>query len=79
MRVVGAVAARPRLWATALRQAVVLAPSRWWRARPPLPFPDPTYVRFRLVTQYGDPAHHPEPADVVAYLDWCRQYRRSAA
>ena len=79
MPVVGAVAARPRLWGTALRQAVVLAAPRWWRAWPPVPFADPSYLRFRLLTQYGDPAHRLEPADVVTYLDWCRRYRRSTA
>ena len=79
MPVVTAVVARPRLWATALRQAVALAPTGWWRARPPLPTPDRAYLRFRLVTQYGDPTHHLDPADVVTYLDWCRSYRRSSA
>ena len=79
MPVAAAVAARPRLWATALRQAVALAPARWWRARPPLPTPHPAYLRFRLVTQYGDASHRLDPADVVAYLDWCRRYRRSGA
>ena len=76
MPVARAVATRPRLWVTALRQAVALAPTRWWHARPPLPTPHSAYLRFRLVTQYGDPSHRPEPADVVAYLDWCRRMHR---
>ena len=50
-----AVVARPRLWPAALRQAVRLAPSRWWSRAPFLPVPDRAYVRFRLTTQYGDP------------------------
>jgi len=70
-----AVAVRPGLWPTALRQTGVLARPGWWRRRPWLPVPDPDYFRFRLVTQYGDPDHAPEPADVVAYLHWCRSYR----
>jgi hypothetical protein len=53
----------------------VLAAPGWWHRRPWLPLPDPAYLRFRLVTQYGDPEHAPEPADVVAYLHWCRSYR----
>ena len=66
---------RPGLWATAVRQVVRLAPTGWWRRRPWLPVPDPAYLRFRLVTQYGDGDHPPEPADVVTYLRWCRSYR----
>lgn len=72
-RTVAAVAARPSLWAVAGRQAVRLAPDGWWRRPPFVPRPDPEYLRFRLQTQYGDPGHDPEPADVVAYLRWCCQ------
>jgi len=70
-----AVAVHPPLWPTAVRQVLVLARPGWWHRRPWLPVPDPDYLRFRLVTQYGDPEHTPEPADVVAYLHWCRSYR----
>ena len=70
-----AVASRPGLWITALRQVRALAVPGWWRRRPWLPVPDAAYMRFRMVTQYGDPGHRPEPADVVAYLHWCRAYR----
>ena len=73
--VAAAVARHPGLWWTAVRQLWTLAPNGWWRRRPWLPLPDPAYLRFRLVTQYGDPAHAPEPGDVVAYLHWCRAYR----
>jgi hypothetical protein len=72
-----ALAARPWLWATALRQGLVLAPPGWWRRRPFLPRPDPAYLAFRLQTMYGDPRHPLRPADVVAYLRWCRRYRRT--
>ena len=67
-RVVGAIVVRPRLWVTALRQARVLAAPGSVR-------PASDYLAFRLTTQYGDPAHEPEPADVVSYLRWCRQWR----
>ena len=53
----------------------LLAAPGWWRHRPWLPVPDPGYLEFRLITQYGDAGHPPEPADVVAYLHWCRAYR----
>ena len=69
-----AVAARPSLWVTALRQGARLAPRRWW-ARPPfLPLPARSYLRFRMLTHYGDPQHRAEPADLVRYLRWCRQW-----
>ena len=69
-----ALAVRPRLWPTAARQLVRLAPSRWWRRWPPLPVPEPGYLRFRMQTAYGDAHRAPAPADVVAYLDWCRRW-----
>jgi hypothetical protein len=68
-----AVAAQPRLWPTALAQARRLAAPGWWRRWPPLPLPDPEYVRFRARTAYGDPDHPFEPSDVVAWLEWCRR------
>ena len=70
-----AVARRPSLWATAVRQVLVLAAPGWWRRRPWLPLPDAAYMRFRMVTQYGDQEHAPVPQDVVDYLRWCRSYR----
>ncbi len=70
--VLAAVAARPRLWPTAVAQARRLAAPGWWRRWPPLQLPDPEYVRFRARTAYGDPDHPLEPADVVAWLEWCR-------
>ena len=69
-----AVAVRPRLWGVAVTQAVRLAAPGWWRRWPPLPLPDPTYLRFRLQTAYGDPDRGPAPEDVVAYLEWCRRF-----
>ena len=71
-----AVVTRPRLWGVAVRQTFRLAAPGWWRRRPFLPLPDPDYLRFRLQTAYGDPDRGPSPEDVVAYLDWCRRFRR---
>ena len=71
-----AVAVRPRLWRVSVAQVGRLAAPGWWRRWPPLPLPDPGYLRFRLQTAYGDPDRPPDPADVVAYLDWCRQFAR---
>jgi hypothetical protein len=70
-------AGRPGLWATSLRQARVLVAPRWWTRRPWLPVPDAAYQRFRAATQYGDGDHPPERGDLVAYLSWCRSWRRA--
>jgi len=69
-----AVASRPGLWATALRQLRRLVPPRWWRRAPHLPVPDAAYLRFRLVTAYGGNGGSPSPRDVVTYLHWCRSW-----
>ena len=74
VRAAVAVARRPGLWVTAVRQVRVLAPAGWWRRRPWLPLPDPAYLRFRMVTMYGDAGHDPEPGDLVTYLQWCRAW-----
>ena len=73
VRALVAVVPHPSLWWVALRQAHRLAAPGWWRRPPFLPVPDRDYLRFRMVTQYGDPDHAPEPEDLVAYLRWCRQ------
>jgi hypothetical protein len=74
-----AVAVRPRLWPTAVRQVFVLARPGWWRTAPYLPRPDPTYLRFRLQTMYGgtgllDGGAGPRADDVITYLEWCRSW-----
>ena len=73
------VAAHPRLWITALRQYRAGVPRRWWARRPFLPVPPRDYVRFRLVTQYGDADHRIEAADVLNYLSWCKLHRTVAS
>ncbi|MAT05738.1 MAG: hypothetical protein CL424_11935 [Acidimicrobiaceae bacterium] len=75
---VWAVARRPDLWPTAARQARRTAPPGWWKHRPFLPMPSGDYLRFRLTTQYGDPAAAPDPADTISYLEWCRAWDRGA-
>ena len=74
---VAAVARRPSLWPTAVRQATALAEPGWWRRRPFVPLPAPAYLRFRLQTAYGgDGERPPAPGDLVTYLDWCREIRQ---
>jgi hypothetical protein len=78
-RAVVGLALRPALWPTACRQLAILARPHWWRRWPPVPQPDPAYLRFRLQVQYGDAAHEPEVDDVLTYLEWCRRMRRLGA
>jgi len=70
--IVLAVARRPRLWPVALRQWRRTTPRQWWRCRPFLPVPSREYLRFRLLTQYGDSEARATATDVVNYLAWCR-------
>jgi hypothetical protein len=67
-----AVLGHPRLWPVAVRQWRRTTPSGWWRRRPFLPVPSGEYLRFRLLTQYGDSEARASGADVVNYLAWCR-------
>ena len=71
----GRVAVRPDLWGIALRSLGRIARPGWWRRPPFVPFPDRTYLAFRLETQYGT-AGAPSPRDLVVYLEWCRAQER---
>jgi hypothetical protein len=77
VRLAVAVAGRPALWPTALRQLRRTAPSGWWRRRPFLPIPSGDYLRFRLLTQSGETAGPLAVDDVMDYLEWCREWERS--
>lgn len=74
-----AVLARPALWASSLRTAIGLVPSRWWCRPPFLPLPDREWLAFRMETAYGDPAAAPSAEDVLDFLAWARDERRRAA
>lgn len=76
-RVALTVLGRPDLWAVAAVTAARLAPSGWWRRWPPLPLPDASYWRFRMMTAYGGSGDAvPRARDVVDYLEWCRERHR---
>lgn len=79
IRVAWAVLRRPVLWPTAVRQARRTAAPGWWRRAPFLPLPPRDYLRFRMVTQYGETDRPPDPADVLNYLVWCRDWERQSA
>ena len=74
IRVALAVARRPSLWGVAIRQARRTARAGWWLRPPFVPVPDQSYMRFRLLTQYGETSHPPEPSDVLDYLAWCKRW-----
>jgi hypothetical protein len=74
LRAVGAVIRRPSLWATAVATAFRLARPGWWRRPPFVPVPDPAYLHFRLETMYGSTLERADPADLVAFLRWCREF-----
>ena len=70
--IVIAVLCRPSLWITALTQLYRLTPRRWWARAPFLPVPTREYIRFRVLTQYGERGHTLEVADVLSYLRWLK-------
>ena len=71
--IVIAVLCRPSLWITALTQLFRLTPRRWWARAPFLPVPTREYIRFRVLTQYGERGHTLEVADVLSYLRWLKE------
>jgi hypothetical protein len=73
-----ALVGRPDLWPVALAESVAMAPRGWWYHWPPAPLASPAWLAFRMETAYGDAAARPTPADVIAWLEWCRVSRRHA-
>ncbi|WP_419846809.1 hypothetical protein [Candidatus Poriferisocius sp.] len=56
----------PSLWITAVRMG--------WRLRL---LPDPAYLKFRMVTMYGDADAQPRADDLITYLRWCKVWERT--
>jgi hypothetical protein len=77
MSVVAKVVLRhPRLWVSAIGQALRLARPGWRRSWPPVPVPTEGLWRMRMLTAYGgDGTSQPDPGDVLSYLDWCSAAR----
>jgi hypothetical protein len=42
----------------------------WFKRFPFVPIPDRDYVKWRMLTAYGDPDAIPPAADVVRYARW---------
>ena len=60
----------PTLAVDLLRVAWRFRSRRWFRRFPFLPLPARDYVRWRMVTAYGDPAAIPPAEDVIRYARW---------
>ncbi len=69
-----AVVAHPSLWGVAVQQMWRLGRGGWWRSAPFLPVPSAQYLRFRMVTAYGDPDAAMDADDLVTYLRWCKAW-----
>jgi hypothetical protein len=60
----------PPLAAALLRVAWRFRRRRWFRRAPFLPLPDRDYLRWRMLTAYGDPDIVPPADDVARYARW---------
>lgn len=60
----------PRLAVNLIRIAWRFRSNTWYRHFPFLPIPDPTYLRWRMYTAYGDYNAVPPVTDVERYARW---------
>ncbi len=67
---------RPRLALDLLATAWAFRRRGWWLRLPLLPLPDPTYLRWRMYTAYGDEAAVPPARDVERFARWRRELLR---
>ena len=63
----------PRLGIDLLRTAWAFRRRRWWAQPPFLPFPDRTYLRWRMYTAYADEDAVPPLDDVIRFARWRRE------
>ena len=73
IRLAGQALVRPRLAVDLVRTAWAFRRRTWWSRPPFLPFPDPTYLRWRMYTAYGDQAAVPPDGDVIRFARWRRE------
>jgi hypothetical protein len=60
----------PALAAALVRVAWRFRRRRWLRRPPFLPIPDRNYLRWRMLTAYGDADAVPTPDEVARYARW---------
>lgn len=63
-------AANPAVGVALLRVAWRMRRRDWLLRFPFLPLPDPTYMRWRMYTAYGDEGAVPPADDVIRYARW---------
>jgi hypothetical protein len=61
---------KPSLGAALIRVAWRFRRRHWYRRPPFLPVPDRNYLRWRMLTAYGDPNVVPPPDDIARYARW---------
>jgi hypothetical protein len=66
-------AVNPRLAVDLARLAWSFRARGWWRRAPFLPLPPGEYVRWRMLTAYGDERAVPSVEDVVRFARWRRE------
>ena len=66
---------RPPLALDLMRVSWRFRSNNWYLRFPFLPLPDPTYLRCRMYTAYGDYAAVPSVADVERYARWAGEIR----
>lgn len=66
---------RPRLAIDLIRVSWRFRSNDWYRRFPFLPLPDPTYLRWRMYTAYGDYDAVPPARDVERYARWSGENR----
>ncbi|MBW8773092.1 MAG: hypothetical protein JF590_07385 [Gemmatimonadetes bacterium] len=76
LRLTGRAVVRPRLALDLLTASWAFRRRGWWSRPPFLPLPDPTYLRWRMYTAYGDPDAVPSARDVERFARWRRQILR---
>jgi hypothetical protein len=73
---VGLALRRPRVIPHLVRAAWAFRARDWYRRPPFLPVPPRSYVRWRMDTAYGDPAHEPAANEVERYVVWTTRMRQ---
>ena len=67
----------PRIAVDLVALAWSMRRRRWFRELPFLPLPPPEYVRWRMLTAYGDEDAVPSVADVIRLARWRRELLRT--
>ena len=67
----------PRIAVDLVALAWSMRRRRWYGAPPFLPLPPPEYVRWRMLTAYGDEAAVPSVDEVIRLARWRRELLRT--